>query len=149
MSEHLSRWFGKEGFEALLARALDRARPRHPALAQLTPFTLVSAGARPIEPTAGRSTDQLTGGGPTGPDDAVAEAFVSVVSETIALLARLIGDDMAVHLIEQVWPAQAPTAAPEVTGQTHHGDAVRPQRETGNVAGGDGATNDKGEGRQQ
>lgn len=92
----LARWFGSEGFHALLLRALDRARPDHPALARVSP--------------------RFNGGdvGPNGLDGLfdnlqpcsaaeTSDALAAVVAEVIALLGRFLGDDAAIRLVRQGW----------------------------------------------
>ncbi len=94
MCDHLSRWFGAEGFDALLARALNRTKPKHPIVA------LVLRAPRDNGPTRG-FIDQTV-----HIEDATAlmDGLVAIIASLIALLSRLLGEEMAVHLVEQIWP---------------------------------------------
>ncbi len=81
------RWIGGEGYRALLARALGETRPEHPALAGLTCFGEDEPAIRAAVRKHGA--------------DAVATGIVAVLRAMITLLGRIMGDDMAVHLVEQ------------------------------------------------
>jgi hypothetical protein len=84
----LSRWFGPYGSHALITRALATARVTHPVLAEVTMSE---------EPClTGLSNAARAHGAP-----AASEAIVAVVSALGDLLARLIGDDLAIGLLEQ------------------------------------------------
>jgi hypothetical protein len=84
----LSGWFGPYGSHALITRALATARATHPVLAEVT----ISE-----EPClSGLSDTARAHGAP-----AAAEAIVAVVAALGDLLARLIGDDLAIGLLEQ------------------------------------------------
>ena len=84
----LSRWFGGFGSQTLLARALAAARRQHAVLAD------VSIG----EPTLLEGLDAAVKvhGGP-----AAEEAVISTIVALAALLGRLVGDDLAISLLEQ------------------------------------------------
>lgn len=89
----LSRWFGVEGYEALVARTIDRARMAHPSLRD----AIVDA----------RSESALVAmvGSLQSVELADAEEGLVVLLGTfINLLGRLVGDDMAIRLIMQGWP---------------------------------------------
>jgi hypothetical protein len=81
------RWIGGEGYRALLARSLGETRSEHPALAGLTCFGEDEPAIRAAVRKHGA--------------DAVAAAMVAVLRAMIALLGRIMGDEMAVHLVEQ------------------------------------------------
>lgn len=81
------RWIGGEGYRALLARALAETRRQHPALAGLTWFGEDEPAIRAAVRKHGA--------------DAVVAAMVAVLRAMITLLGRIMGDDMAVHLVEQ------------------------------------------------
>ncbi|MEJ7810614.1 MAG: hypothetical protein WKG32_09430 [Gemmatimonadaceae bacterium] len=85
LSDELARWFGPYGARALLTRALDHARAEHPALAG------VRVGQRPV-PALDGLADSAHGG---------AAAAVEVLAALVALLERLIGDELATNLVEQ------------------------------------------------
>lgn len=86
----LSRWFGPYGYHALLTRALAAARPAHPALAEVRVRS-------PADPTLDGLSDAARA---YGGQEALA-GFTSVLAAVTELLGRLIGEDMAVHLMEQ------------------------------------------------
>ena len=93
----LTRWFGSEGFQALLLRALDRARPGHPALAQvILRFDDGSPGQHGLDGLFNNVR-------PCSPKE-TRDAFVAVIASVIALLGRLVGDDVAIRLVTQGWP---------------------------------------------
>lgn len=90
---HLARWLGADGSHAVLARALDRARPGHRALAD----------AR-IEPRGERALTGLTTNAPAADVTEVSEALAAVIAAVITLLTRLIGADLVARLLQQTWP---------------------------------------------
>ena len=83
----LGRWIGAEGYRALLERALELARPEHPALGGLSCLggdgSLTTAAVR------------AHGAGET------AASFVALVAKLIELLGRIIGVEMALRLVAQ------------------------------------------------
>jgi hypothetical protein len=84
----LGRWIGAQGYRVLLERALSQTRAEHPALgglACLAEYELVTAAAEPAQ----------------GPGD-VAAGLVALVAALVDLLGRIIGDEMAVRLVEQI-----------------------------------------------
>lgn len=81
------RWIGGEGYRALLARSLGETRRGHPALAGLTCFG--------DDEPAIRAAVRKHGA------DAVATGLVAVLRAMITLLGRIMGEEMAVHLVEQ------------------------------------------------
>lgn len=84
----LSRWFGLYGTRALVTRALATAQKRHPALARV--------GVSDDHCLEGVSASaQLHGSA------VVAEGIVFTIAGLVALLGRLIGDDLAISLLEQ------------------------------------------------
>lgn len=90
----LSRWVGPDGCHALYARALAQAANEYPALEKIQ--------LRP------RSEPYIDGVAQTimeHGDGATTKAFESMLVRLIELLSRLIGDDMAMKLIEQSWAA--------------------------------------------
>jgi hypothetical protein len=84
----LGRWIGADGYRALLDRALGVARAEHPAVGDLpclggdVPATMAVVRAQ--------------GAG------AVAAGLVALVAAVIELLGRIIGDEMALRLVEQM-----------------------------------------------
>jgi len=85
----LARWIGIEGFRALFERTIGLAQRRHPVLAGLT-----AGGGE--EGATFASAVQIHGA------NAVAAGMVGLISQMIDLLARIIGETMAVRLVEQV-----------------------------------------------
>jgi hypothetical protein len=96
LHEQLTDWMGREGSYAVLARALDRARPSHPALADAR----VDFHGSPPRP-------RLTGlTGRVGDDPAATlGALVSLLGGVLSLLTRLIGANLVSRLAQQTWPA--------------------------------------------
>ena len=95
----LSRWVGPDGCHALFTRALGQARTEYPLLAGIQ----LHARAEPyIEGVA--ETIMAHG------DAATAEALESMLVRLVELLGRLIGDDMAMKLIERSLTASGPSA---------------------------------------
>jgi hypothetical protein len=93
----LSRWVGLDGCYALFSRALAQARTDYPALEQIQ----IRARSRPhIDGVA--ETIMARG------DPATAEGLEFMLQGLVELLGRLIGDDMAMRLIERSLAAPAP-----------------------------------------
>ena len=86
----LSRWVGPDGCHALFTRALAQAQAEHAALEQ------IQLRARSEPYIDGVAATIMAHG-----DAATAEAFESVLVHLIELLGRLIGDDMAMKLIDR------------------------------------------------
>ena len=99
LADSLSRWFGPYGYHALLTRALTHARAANPALAAVR----VRSHS---DPTLDGLAELATAHG----INTTTEAIAAVLSAVIELLGRLIGDDMAVNLVEQAVPTSAPEA---------------------------------------
>jgi hypothetical protein len=95
VSDGLSRWIGREGCRALFARALANARAdgTHPVL----DLVRVSTGSVSC-------LDGLAEGAARCGPDAAAAGATAILSELIALLGRLIGDDMALSLLANSTP---------------------------------------------
>jgi len=88
--EHLGKLIGPVGFDTLLGRALVLARRARPALGGIT----AGPGGK-LEGPAG-----LTRAG-SGFD----EHALAIVSHFIDLLMNLIGEDLALRTIRDIWPA--------------------------------------------
>ena len=86
----LSRWVGADGCHALFTRALAQARTEYQALGQ------IQLHAR-SEPYIDGVAETIMAHG----DPATAEALESMLVSLVELLGRLIGDDMAMKLIER------------------------------------------------
>jgi hypothetical protein len=101
----LSRWVGPDGCHALFTRALAQAQAEHPALAQ------IQLGARSEPYIDGVAATIMAHG-----DAATAEALESMLVRLVELLGRLIGDDMAMKLIDRsLFASERGDAAPGST----------------------------------
>lgn len=94
LAAELSRRFGPYGYHALLSRALVRARVDHPVLAAVR----IRAELEP-------ALDGLVDGAQAHGVEAVTEGMAAVLTNVIELLGRVIGEDMAVSLVNQAIPA--------------------------------------------
>lgn len=84
----LGRWIGAEGYRALLERGRKQVREEHPALDGL-------AGLSEVEPVSAAAVEAQGA-------EAVAAGMVALLSTMTGLLGRIIGEEMAVRLVEQV-----------------------------------------------
>jgi hypothetical protein len=90
LGAELGRWIGADGFRALVQRAQAIARAQHPALDGFS-----CLGGKQAEKTAAAP-------GHTHDTAVVAAGMVAWLSALIELLGRIIGDDMATHLVAQI-----------------------------------------------
>lgn len=93
LASTLSRWFGVHGYHALITRALADVRLTHPAIATIRVRS-------PAEP----ALVGLADAGAVHGIDATLEAVTTVLATIVDLLVRLIGEDLAMNLVEQVMP---------------------------------------------
>jgi len=84
----LTRWVGAMGYRALIDRALLLARAEHPALGSLS----CHGEAEPVTTAAVRAHSAAE----------VATGMVALVAALVELLGRIIGEEMAVRLVEQI-----------------------------------------------
>ncbi len=107
LSRHLARLLGESGHRALFNRSLHFTRARFPWIASV----VGTAGSQPDESpwTPLRRSMELQ-----APETAV-EAYADFLSTFIGLLGRLIGDQLASHLLQEVWPDVFRRAAKEST----------------------------------
>ena len=103
LREGLGRWIGAGGYRALLDRALGLVRAEHPALAGISCLgedeQVITAAVR------------MHGAGE------VAAGLVALVAALIELLGRIIGEEMAVRLVEQIGtPSPREVAGAEIQG---------------------------------
>lgn len=104
MEHGLAHWFGAYGFHALLSRALDRSREVCPAL---------DAVCVPPGREDGHSISLDTFSALISlPSEVVMDACTTSIAEIIALLGRLVGDDMAWRLMEHSWLGEASESNP-------------------------------------
>ncbi len=83
----LGRWIGAEGYHSLLDQALGRVRPTHAVLRGF--------GCMGNEQAAILAAIQRYG------PDVVLAAMVDLVAMLVELLGQIIGEEMAVRLVEQ------------------------------------------------
>jgi hypothetical protein len=88
--KELSRWVGPDGCHALFTRALAQTQIEYPALEQIK----LRARAEPYIDGVAETIMALG-------DNVTAEAIESMLGRLVELLGRLIGDDMAMKLIER------------------------------------------------
>ncbi len=86
----LSRWVGPDGCHALFTRALAESLTEYPILAQVQ-----------LRPRAEPYIDGVADTARSHGDAATADALESIIVHVIELLRRLVGDDMAIKLIER------------------------------------------------
>jgi hypothetical protein len=91
----LARWVGTEGYRALIDRALLLARAEHPVLGGLS----CHGEAEPVTTAAVRAHCAAE----------VATGMVALVATLIDLLSRIVGEEMAVELVNQA-VTRAPVA---------------------------------------
>lgn len=85
----LEKLMGSAGFDVLLARSLVLAKRTHPALADVT--------VGPDGQLAGLNTVARDGVG-------VDEGAMPIVAEFIELLVSLVGEDLGMRLVRDLWP---------------------------------------------
>lgn len=102
VSDVLSRWIGRDGCHALFARALATAQEEseHPVL------DTVRTSVRSVY-----CLDGLNDGAARHGPAAATEGAATILSALIELLGRLIGEDMALGLLEQSALARPPIHA--------------------------------------
>ena len=105
LADTLERWFGAFGYHALLVRALTHARREHPALATVTT-------GDPLAPTLAGFEQAVAA---HGVEAATAGAH-AVLTAVLALLGRVVGDDMILYLVEPRMNATS-TAEPAPSAQ--------------------------------
>ena len=93
----LRRWIGPGGHQALVQRALERQRSEHPVLRS---FSCQGGEERAIEAAA-----RAHGAAP------VAAGVVAMLATLIDLLGHIIGEDLAVRLVEQTTATSGPPVA--------------------------------------
>jgi hypothetical protein len=103
----LARWVGAEGFRVLSGRALRQAQAARPALGDL--------------PDCGRDVGAVVSAVRTHGAPKVAVGMITVIATLIELLGRIIGEEMAVRLVEQTG-APSPREELSIPRQRgHHG----------------------------
>lgn len=93
LTEHLARLVGQRGILTLLSRSLTLTRPTVPWLASIGTAS-ADAQWEPLQTCL------------SGQDAAsAAEALTLFVAQFIGLLGRLVGNSLAVRLLQEIWPA--------------------------------------------
>ena len=90
----LGRWIGDDGYRALLRRAIQQERVAHPVVSEL-PWQ---------EGTPGLAAAVVGSRGSA----AVTAGVLALLSTLIGLLARVVGEEMAIQLVEQTCSRQGP-----------------------------------------
>jgi hypothetical protein len=83
----LARWVGSAGYRMLVGRALELARPEHPALGKIS-FN-------------GNDGEKIAAAVRAHGAAEVTAAIVALVVTMIDLLGRIVGEEMAVELVKQ------------------------------------------------
>lgn len=102
LSDSLVSWVGPEGTQALFTRALTLAQAQNPALRAVPP---PARAALFLDAFAAEQRQDAK---------AVTEGVVLILTTLIELLARLIGNDLAVRLVRET--------APDSVSEVHHPD---------------------------
>jgi hypothetical protein len=93
LSRRLARLITADGYSAILARALHLAMADFPFLDGVRPSGATNAcldGLRELAHTVDAPR--------------IREAVVAVLAGTIALLGTFIGEELALHLVRDIWP---------------------------------------------
>lgn len=93
LASTLSRWFGPYGYHALLTRALAEASRSHPSLEAVRV-------PGPADPTLVGLADAAA----THGMDETMQGVITILATVVELLGRLIGDDLAMDLMDQAMP---------------------------------------------
>jgi len=95
LRDRLVLWFGPDGFQALLGRALHHAQAQHPRLGVVRalegddhPLYELHQGKSVAEPIS-------------------RETMLALIVAMLELLTRLVGGDLVSRLVYQVWPGVA------------------------------------------
>lgn len=102
LRDRLVLWFGPDGFQALLGRALHRAQVQHPSLGVVR---ALEGDDHPLyELHESEETAQPVS----------REALLALIVAMFEVLTRLVGGDLVTRLVRQIWPDGAEVgAAPE------------------------------------
>jgi hypothetical protein len=123
LQERLVRWFGPDGVDAILIRALDVARAEHPIMARVhhdAPGVLRLSGI--LDGVTNNRANSSNGEAANGEAAEATEAILALVATILQLIARLVGDDMTQHLVGQIW-SQAQSGE-MLSGGDSHNDKV-------------------------
>jgi len=89
LREQLAKLIGPAGFDALLGRSLVLARPTRPALRTIT--SVVDGKLERLAPLAREASD-------------LDDSALSIVEHFVELLVTLIGEDLALGMLRDLWP---------------------------------------------
>jgi hypothetical protein len=103
LSELLGLWFGADGVQALFARAINRASTEHPMLAEVR--------SAPLE---GCHLDGVRSRSRIESPEALREALLHLLTTLLALLARLVGEDLVLLVVRQVGTEDADRGRPPI-----------------------------------
>ena len=93
LQQQLVRWFGSDGADALLIRALDRTRSAYAVLSVVQRDTIVDGRLTGVAEAAA-----------TAVPGALVDACAALIGTVLTLVGRLVGNDLAAHLVEHGWP---------------------------------------------
>jgi hypothetical protein len=113
MQRALARWFGAQGCHALVVRAMERTSIAHPAVEAIQ----IAASARESEAVIAPDAFAALGSLPT---EAVMSACASIISEIVTLLGQLVGEDLALRLVDDGWFEPGPQR-PHEPGESEQG----------------------------
>jgi hypothetical protein len=103
LRDRLVLWFGPDGFQALLGRALHRAQAQHPGLGVVR---ALEGDDHPLYEL--HESDSIA-------QPVSREALTALIAAMFEVLTRLVGGDLVSRLVHQIWPdgAEVDRAATE------------------------------------
>ena len=99
--DEVSKWTGVDGCHALLTRAVALAKARNPTL-----LRTARVGAR-----SRRWLEGIGDGTSTNGASAAVEGVESILTELIELLGRLVGEQIAINMLQPCLPENAGASA--------------------------------------
>jgi hypothetical protein len=112
----LARWFGLYGTRALVTRALATAQKKYPSLAR-------------VGVSDNHCLEGVTASAQLHGSTAVAEGIVFTIADLVGLLGRLIGDDLAISLLEQSTITESASRASPLAPQEQDNPTPRVKRD--------------------
>jgi len=94
LRDRLVLWFGPDGFQALLGRALHRVQGQHP---QLSVVRAVEGDDHPLYELRQAQREPAA-------DAANREAVLALIAGMLEVLTKLVGGDLVTRLVHQIWP---------------------------------------------
>jgi hypothetical protein len=92
LRDRLMLWFGPDGFQALLGRALHRAQAQHPSLGVVR---ALEGDDHPLYELHQREV---------AAEPVSREALLDLITTMLEVLTRLVGADLVKRLVHQIWP---------------------------------------------